>query len=90
MDNKQQTYFLQPYKLTVSGTNNGGSFTVGGSLTMVNCEANKYYINLYLKDKLMLRVAETFTDFKKAEKLVKELEKDNFGGKFEIKIEEVK
>jgi hypothetical protein len=84
MDNKQQTYFLQPYKLTVSGTNNGGS------LTMVNSEANKYFINLYLKDKLALRVAETFTDLKKAEKLVKELEKDNFGGKFEIKIEEVK
>ncbi len=38
----------------------------------------------------MLRVAETFTDLKKVEKLVKELEKDNFGGKFEIKIEEVK
>jgi hypothetical protein len=50
----------------------------------------KYFINLYLKDKLMLRVAETFTDLKKAEKLVKELEKDNFGEKFEIKIEEVK
>jgi hypothetical protein len=50
----------------------------------------KYFINLYLKDKLMLRVAETFTDFKKAEKLVKELEKDNFGGKFEIKIEEAR
>jgi hypothetical protein len=47
----------------------------------------EYFINLYLKDKLALRVAETFTDFKKAEKLVKELEKDNFGGKFEIKIE---